>query len=200
MVVGRFELAGFPRKVLIMTENEFEKKFIINLVQLEKVSDFLKCFEAENSVQINYYYDTPNEVFRGHNITCRIRQKNELLVGTVKKHFVDGECSVERHFKIRDLPYRMTVDGEKLILKGQLITFRTKYLVSESIELVLDKNIYLGVVDYELELEYKVGHKKEAEERINELLKRIANGKIEKNSLSKSERFFRKLNSIDIMQ
>lgn len=182
-----------------MLVNEFEKKIIITFEQYEKLSDFFKNFKTRNVVQINYYYDTYNEKLRKNNITCRIRQKDDTLVGTIKKHITNDDRSVEQNFEVKSLPYIMKIDETDVSLKGQLTTFRSIYTVSESIDLILDKNIYLGTVDYEIEVEYNDGYEREADRFINNLIEIIGKQASCEQRISKSERFFEKLNSLDVL-
>lgn len=182
-----------------MVEDEFEKKTLITFEQYKKIAVFFEGAETENKLQINYYYDTADEVFRSRNTTCRIRQKENALEGTVKTHFDDEEYSKERSFKIKNLPYSMTVDGLEVYLKGQLVTVRTEYVISEAMVLILDKNFYLGEVDYELELEYKAGYEREAECFIKSLKEKFCDNMTLKKQASKSERFFKKLTGIGVI-
>ena len=179
-----------------MIEYENEKKFMLSCEQYTELLN--KLGDSSNKTeQINYYYDTPDEEFRGGGITCRIRQKDDLLIGTVKQHEAGGDGSVEKHFKLGSLPYKMTVDNRQVALLGQLITFRTEYKLSDSMTLMLDKNIYLGTVDYELELEYQKQNEAEATRYIDELINSLGGiGKVTI-SQSKSERFYQKLHCVE---
>lgn len=178
-----------------MKEYESEKKLIISRKQY---NDLFYRFirESKNFEQINYYYDTQTEIFRKRGITCRVRQKEDILVGTIKEHEIGSERSLERHFKLGCLPYKMIIDNEEVSLKGQLITFRTECELFDSMTLMLDKNIYLGTVDYELELEYQ----KDREDEVIRYIQTLTDvlGDIDKlfSPDSKSERFFKRLNFV----
>ena len=177
---------------------ELEKKLMID----KSIYEFLiSCFEANAPKyirQINYYYDTNGEQLRQKNITCRIRQKEDKLTGTLKKHcFVNG-CpkNTEEMFLVKNLPVCFEVAQQIVILKGSMVTDRTEIQLSADMLLVLDKNTYLGTVDYEFEIEYSERGSQEAEGVLKLLEKLFGIKRNHENILSKSERFFRKLESL----
>lgn len=177
---------------------ELEKKLIID----KSIYEFLiSCFEANASKhirQINYYYDTNGEQLRHKNITCRIRQKEDKLTGTLKKHCLVNGCpkNTEETFLVKSLPMCFEVAQQIVILKGSMITDRTEIQLSADMLLVLDKNTYLGAVDYELEIEYSESGSQEAEGVLKLFEKLFGVERNHENILSKSERFFRKFESL----
>ena len=177
---------------------ELEKKLMID----RSIYEFLvSCFEAnapKHIRHINYYYDTNEEYLRQDNITCRIRQKEDKLIGTIKKHcFVNG-CpqNTEETFSVKNLPACFEVMQQIVILKGSMVTDRTEIQLSADMLLVLDKNTYLGTVDYELEIEFGERGNQEAEGVLKLFEKLFDIERNHENILSKSERFFRKLESL----
>ena len=175
---------------------EMEKKLLISRQEYDQILAMLDGQKVINTEQINYYYDTHDEEFRRRNITCRIRQKDEKLTGTVKEHICNG-VSVEKPFKVKELPNKIVVEGKSLLFKGQMITFRRVFQMCNTIELALDKNIYLGTIDYELELEYENCEEREAELYMKNLTSIITQNEKERTINSKSESFFERLNCIE---
>ena len=154
--------------------------------------------QYKTTEQINYYFDTPNEALRGKNTTCRIRQKGDQLVGTKKTHFykTNEVYSIEESFSVPEFTPQFYIEGEKIELKGLLFTKRTKIPWENIGHFALDQNLYLGTADYELEFEYLPQFEAEAIQifaSVLGLLGRSADAFI---SISKSERFFQRLNSI----
>lgn len=175
-------------------QDEYEYKLLLTEAEYNTV-----CRWAEENyyavmhrfVQLNYYYDTPSFSFRGRGITIRVRQHGAGLKGTVKTHGVDGDLrhSREQEFAVRTLPGSIVQGTETALLQGVLITERTEIPLRKHFTLMLDRSSYLGRVDYELELEFPRGSRKQAAQFIEELLRAIRGGPC----CSKSERFFQAL-------
>ena len=178
-----------------MTEYETEIKYILTREQYYSLKTSLGN-DHKQTEQINYYYDTEDEILRIHDITCRIRQKDESLTGTLKKHGRKDGISIEKNFKVKNLPNQMTIEHIRVRLMGQLITFRTEYVLSEHISLMLDKNIYLGTVDYELEIEYDKNYQEEADKLFKEFLSKLIID-VPQSADCKSERFFKRLHLVE---
>lgn len=179
---------------------EYEKKLLLT----EREYLFLRsAFGANNpvTVQTNYYFDTDDFAMNQKGITCRIRQKDGIYQVTVKTHGKQkSDCSVEEDlFTMTEFdPSVFSSLGVRL--QGELVTGRMVLFKNAFCEMVLDRNTYLGAVDYELETEYLEDHEKQADRLINyvvkamictpklscgeELYARIGTGE------SKSERFF----------
>ena len=81
-----------------------------------------------------------------------------------------------------------------LTVRTALQTERKVFKVCEGIVLMLDLNQYLGTVDYELEIEYSETLRKQAE-GILMLIGSMVGNYVSNEVISKSERFFRGLNS-----
>ena len=118
---------------------------------------------ANIKTQINYYYDTYNKKLFNNCITLRIRQKNAKLFLQYKydKNFngLVNTC-IEYEKNISEFP--MSISGEMLPEEekciyhyvGNMTTNRRNYEIDDVV-ISLDVNYYLGVVDYELEIEFK---------------------------------------------
>ena len=178
-----------------MTEKEHELKIMLTQDEHHLLLRLLDNLMVESGPQTNYYYDTRDEVMRKRNITVRVRQKNNKLIGTVKRHLDRDNCSTEEHFQVDTLPRVIMWDGMPLWLKGSLQTERKIFKVCDGIILMLDLNQYLGAFDYELEIEYSEALRKQAE-GILMLIQNLLETKSEQNSASKSERFFRRLSVV----
>ena len=177
-----------------MTEKEHELKMMLTKDEHHLLLHLLDKLIVESGLQTNYYYDTRDEVMRKRNVTVRVRQKNNKLIGTVKRHLDTDNCSIEEHFQVDTLPRVIMWDSMPLWLKGSLQTERKIFQVCDGIILMLDMNQYLGTVDYELEIEYSESFRKQAE-GILMLISGMVGKSIHLDTVSKSERFFQRLNS-----
>lgn len=143
-----------------MTKNkELEFKTIITEEQYEKL---LKEFDLENNIfsQTNYYFDTEESKLLNDHIVLRIRQKGEnykltkkteAKVGAEETHlFISKENAlemIEKGFdaKVMELPFYVTNVARLTTLRAS-----TPYMTGT---LFLDKSIYYGHTDYEIEYE-----------------------------------------------
>ena len=175
-----------------MTEKEHELKIMLTQDEHHLLSRLLDKLMVESGLQTNYYYDTRDEVMRKRNTTVRVRQKNNKLIGMVKRHLDRDNCSTEEHFQVDTLPRVIMWDGMPLWLKGSLQTERKIFKVCDGIILILDMNQYLGIVDYELEIEYSEALRKQAEGLLM-LIEVLLKKQMKEQSVSRSERFFRQL-------
>ena len=141
---------------ILLTEDEFER--VLNRFSWE-----------ETTQQINYYYMDPEGKLSAERVNVRVRQKNggyTLQVKNLVKNVAGGPSvhnEVEK--KIDSLPQvidartvkDMTgIDTSSAIMVGELTTVRRVCRLGDkkNIEVCLDKSDYLGITDYELELEY----------------------------------------------
>ena len=113
----------------------------------------------------------------------------------IKKHkeFNNGLSKSEEYSgKIDILPYVMKIPDipDKVILKGALVTERQVFSFGKNSNICFDENMYLGICDYEVEIEVDERDTEDALSIINYL------GLVQKPSESKSERFFRKLEAM----
>jgi len=175
-----------------MTEKEHELKMMLTKDEHHFLLHFFDKLMVESGLQTNYYYDTRDEVMRKRNVTVRVRQKNNKLIGTVKRHLDTDYCSIEERFRVDTLPRVIMLDGMPLWLKGSLQTERKIFKICDGITLMLDLNQYLGSVDYELEIEYSESLRKQAE-GILMLIESLLEKQMKQKSVSKSERLFQRL-------
>lgn len=151
-----------------MENNELEYKFLISKEQYKDIIITLKDadFIFKPILQVNYFYDTFNYDYLKQGITIRIRQIEENLRLEVKsKGYMVNESLFyrkEQCIEINKLPKRINLKDYfknpphptlSAYLSGNLVTERLNYSVSKDVSVHLDKNIYLGVIDYELEIE-----------------------------------------------
>ncbi len=133
--------------------NEFEQKIMLTEAEYDRMLEVLGSM-SRPSTQINHYYDTEDLSMNTQNVTCRVRVKNGKYQATMKVHIPDSDCSVEI-----DMPTPCSIDDNVFIAmglkyQGKLTTDRSIIFQNGEFELALDKNTYLGVVDYELEIEH----------------------------------------------
>ena len=177
---------------------EMEKK---RLLTKEEYVILMSRFGYEKPVvkQVNYYYDTVDLSMNRQDITCRIRLKDGKYKGTIKSHSPDGCQSTESEIKVYDGIRKNEFTEIGLKHYGELITKRCIIFKDEGCEAVLDKNEYLGCVDFELEIEYKPDFEHHAADVLRMLTdgikssKTIATDNLINSNLSarsKSKRFF----------
>lgn len=177
---------------------EREKKFLLTQNEYRILLRHFSSTSYPSTVQRNYYFDTDNLVMNRNGITCRIRYKNGKLEATMKRHCrIIKDFSLEENMKQPNSIESNCFTDIGLKYQGCLTTQRTIILKTEAYELVLDKNNYLDVTDYELEIEYYDSYEKEAtqmHEQIIEVLRRngIGTSHIKQTEKSKSQRFFEK--------
>ena len=169
---------------------EFEFKRVMTKETYEALCRWCKqLYQGSKHMQINYYYDTPDGTCHGSNITVRVRQKGTELKGTIKYHGIQNMpyASNEQHFKVHTLPMYMEFGGRWISFMGQMVTERICFPVAEGVELMLDRNSYLGKVDYELELEFLPQEQYKAEAFLQWLEQQFA---LQMGGKHKSARFF----------
>ena len=134
---------------------EFEKKIILKEYEHRLLKE--KRYPSEKVIlQINHYYDTDDSQLNQAGITCRIRERNGSYTATVKDHQKKWkDCSIETSHPVRDLWDDTCFRDMGLRFQGSMKTERTVFVLCSGIKIMLDRNQYLGVTDYELELEYK---------------------------------------------
>ncbi len=147
-----------------MIENEL--KFIITEEQYNIAKERIKWDEVIE--QVNYYYnDSENE-----NITIRVREKKGKNYLQVKIPISEDKgIHIKKEFSKEILGVPSTIAGSELSelagekindasYIGNLKTTRYNKKIKQA-ELCLDKNEYLGCVDYEVEIEYMNEESKE---------------------------------------
>lgn len=159
---------------------------------------------VKTATQINYYYDTPDFIMTDSRITYRIRKKNGLYVATIKTHLGNDSFKSDEHetFLGETFDDKCFTDMG-LMLFGCITTERTSIICFDGVEVMLDKNVYLGHTDYEMEIEYQNNcdekamliitdisellHKQNVKTNVTEFIDRIYTSK------NKSQRFFERL-------
>lgn len=178
---------------------EFEKKVMLTE---KECSTLLNAVGGRKSIhQTNYYYDTDNLSMTRSGATFRVRKKGAVIEATRKFHHMDKkDCSLENTVILKGVPD--VFPGTQTVLKklGSLTTDRVIIGGAHGTKVSLDINRYLGVTDYEFEIEYPMGEEDKAVgiligyagllkacgalPDIDEFVSRQGKGK------SKSERFF----------
>ena len=142
---------------------ETELKSIISKEQFDTVK---AMFEWDSVFeQTNSYYTDPAGLLKQHGITFRVRTtngKNKIQIKRHKSKTKALQVSEESEFDIDSIPELFTDDkvfnltgvNTMAILLGSLKTTRHSFIYSDGVEICLDKSEYLGVVDYEIEIEY----------------------------------------------
>ena len=183
-----------------MTKMEYEKKVL--LTEKEYLALIDRFGKDKNSVlQINHYFDTNDFHMNQSGITCRIREKEGKYKAVVKNHRHDKMyCSTETEVQIRNGLVDNDFIEMGLSYQGKLHTFRTVILEADYCKIMLDRNAYLGIVDYELEAEFPADRERDALRTVWEILStlKVNDGvdveeptlRMTSESKSKSERFF----------
>lgn len=136
---------------------ELEKKLLLTKEEYDRL---LRCVNrpVEAFWQKNTYYDTDDLKLNRLGITCRIREKDGVYKATIKAHQSKNvDCSIENSVYVKNQYDDVLFKNMGVKYQGEMKTYRTVLFRDNDIEVVLDKNCYLGWVDYELEIEYKNG-------------------------------------------
>lgn len=181
----------------MLKETEKEFKYVVSA---ELFQGFVsKCNKeypfAKHKLQANYYYDTGENALNKLRTTVRIRQQHNDMKLQIKRHRKNKDglaTSDEYSGQIDTLPSTLKIPDvyDVLILKGVLITDRRIFSFGENSTICFDSNMYLGICDYEIEVEVDDVDINLARMLIEDL------GLNSESFLSKSERFFRRLESM----
>lgn len=121
-------------------------------------------------MQRNYYLDTNDYAMNKLGITCRIREKNGRYTSEVKVHDRQNtNCSIEINGKPKLIPDMSIFGGLNIRVQGCMETERIILSSLDGCEVALDKNTYLGITDYELEIEYTEDKKRYANNMLQTL-------------------------------
>lgn len=157
---------------------EFEKKVMLTKAEYDFLKEHWQAL-APTAVQINHYYDTDDFELSRRGITCRIREKDGVCTATVKEHRIKGsDCSVEKSRSVTNRYDDSLFKGMGLRYQGSLETLRTIYESQPGIRIMLDRNSYLGTVDYELEIEYDKEFEYLADAELEQIISEMINGEI----------------------
>lgn len=120
----------------------------------------------ERLVQVNHYYVDNLYALVREKISVRVRSVNNCLFLQIKQPIhIDDALHIKEEYEesIASIPSIITSDklhsvtGQcfgNAFLIGHLETTRHIFKLSDSVTLFLDKNLYLGKVDYEVEIEF----------------------------------------------
>ncbi len=182
---------------------EYEKKILLtaeeyNVIALMRKNDNLP------KMQTNYYFDNDDLSMNDKGITCRIRAKDGKFIATIKNHGGENpDCSVEDGLVESNEFDTKIFDTLGLRYQGELVTWRVPIYKDNDIEVVIDKNTYLGIIDYELEIEYREGNAENAQTLLKKIAEELVGAQILTNKSeflnrvgrckTKSQRFFEQL-------
>ena len=182
---------------------EYEKKVMVSAEEYTAISAAF-CRGIVPKTQTNYYFDNDDLSMNQKGITYRIRAKDGKYTATIKSHSArHPDCSVEVDL-VEKTKFDPQIFGEFGVhYQGELVTERLILYKDSACEMVLDRNVYLGYTDFELEVEYGKENEECARQRIENIadflaatehvpdveafLARIGQGS------SKSQRFFERL-------
>ncbi|MCY7676596.1 CYTH domain-containing protein [Bacillus safensis] len=128
---------------------------------------FIQSHTPTYVLNFNYYYDTPDFLLKRFGYTVRIRQISGKLTLEIKRPSqTSGYKRVreETSLPIEELPQKLDIQNimtslpititQQPELLGLLVTERTTFYIEKGIKVDLDQSSYLGITDYELEIEY----------------------------------------------
>lgn len=181
---------------------EHEYKYMLDKVQYEAILENLRIkynIQEKPKVQINYYFDTDEFHLSKEDITLRIRQIDSNLYLQLKTPIArDNSLSIKKEYNKTLSTFTNTIDlknqefshllpcSGKAYLIGSTVTERTKFNIEDGIEIDVDKNSYLGFVDYELEIEFDV----EKKQKVQNIIKSINKYNVNPSEHGKKTRFF----------
>ena len=184
---------------------ECEKKLLLSEEAYNALMERFSSAQKQIVTQDNYYFDTDDFAMNRQDTTCRIRLKDGQYQATMKRHAAGTDQSTEAEMEIyAGLDHNAFTDMG-LKLWGALTTHRCVLLKNPHLEVVLDRNEYLGHTDYELEIEYLPEYEKEARAVLKEVEKAlqrkrspIYNIGIFSAGLNKSKRFFKRMKAAEV--
>lgn len=184
---------------------ECEKKLLLSEKAYNALMEQFSSSRKPIVTQVNYYFDTDDFAMSRQDTTCRIRLKDGHYQATMKRHTAGTDQSTEAEMEIyAGLDHNAFTDMG-LKLWGALTTHRCVLLKNPHLEVVLDRNEYLGYTDYELEIEYLPEYEKEARAVLKEVEKAlqrkrspIYNIGIFSAGLNKSKRFFKRMKAAEV--
>lgn len=181
---------------------EHEIKFLITEKMFNHYKSFLNHFyNGKRILQINYYFDTNDFLLNSLSRTLRVRQtKHDLrLQYKYDRYYNDKEriCK-EYEVQIDHLPFNISCEllpnlpspATYYNYLGSLITERFDYIYNETM-LSLDISYYLGICDYEIEIEFQ------NYENAIEILKLLNIEEFEVNKKGKYNRFVQRYKTLN---
>lgn len=192
-----------------MQEIEIERKNLLTKSEYDRIYTNYNLRDEKKFKQINHYFETASFDLKDKGAALRIRENGGKYTMTLKEPYQDG--LLETHVSLTEteaidfqsgnqpLPkeidnhlYALGVDPIKLRYGGKLETIRIEKQLDDLL-LVLDESRYLGVHDYELEVEGSRVDQVEA--FLNEVLTQLSITK--KDTPNKIARFYKQLYSSD---
>ena len=153
----------YNEKTKCSTEGEIKR--LLSLSEYNRYRmELLQFMPFRNQcTQINYYYDTSCfDLYKaGETLRVRRREKTLTLEYKCEKQIEDDVRICKEYTKnMNDIPHQIILKDyfpklkkrKTCLYTGHLITERTNYGYGNII-ISLDKNIYLDVIDYEIEIE-----------------------------------------------
>ncbi len=182
---------------------EYEKKIMLTADEYNTIG-LIRSNDSLPKIQTNYYFDTDDLSMNDKGITCRIRAKDGKFIATIKNHGgKNPDCSVEDNLVEMTEFDTKIFDTLRLRYQGELVTRRASIHKDNNCEVVIDKNTYGGVTDFELEIEYCEGSEKEAQALLESIAEELVIAKVltSKDEFlnrvgqckSKSQRFFERI-------
>lgn len=138
-----------------MITQEIEKKALLSQSEYQACIDHFIDKPMKQVEQINYYYDDDVHTFFKRNETLRVRQIEnflELQFKYDKSYHRNVRTSKELIDTVQYLPESVLIHDVKTKCIGSMLTKRKMIEYNQYI-LFLDKNYYLGILDYEIEIE-----------------------------------------------
>ncbi len=146
-----------------MTEREFEYKALLTEEEYLRLrAYFSERYAPYTYTQINHYYDTQDFLLSHLHATLRIREKTAGLMLEYKhgQRIVNGmRAATEDCFPVSVIPAEISGKAlpdcdDSLVFHpiGSLTTVRTDCKIGNAL-VSLDENTYLGITDYEIEVE-----------------------------------------------
>jgi len=151
------------------TNVEIEAKILVTETEFATLCAFLQVGEKDAIPQTNYYIDTPNSDLRKYGFSLRIRQRLDQYTLTLKSPLAEGILEKNQpvtkkqltalqhdgtfpHGTVTDFLLSLGFPIEQLTIRTSLTTWRIDTTYEER-SLSLDKNVYSGITDYEVESE-----------------------------------------------
>lgn len=144
---------------------EKEYKWLVSEWEFEVLLGYMRmiCPDEQVIEQQNYYYDSAQYDLFHQGITLRVRKKDGgYSLQTKQTNSLTGGLRVAKETKcsIASLPLIVTAAAVGLPmdyhfdLLGSLVTTRHRFEFEHDYRLDCDENVYCGVKDYEIELEF----------------------------------------------
>ena len=176
---------------------ETEYKSLLTEDEYKKIADYFDWDSIKE--QTNHYYCDDERNLAKNRVMFRVRVKDNKSVIQVKLHKnADSPLQIceELEYSVDGVPETIA-DGEKYtgIKTGELknlgctVTLRHSKMWDNQTEICLDKTEYLGITDYEIEVEYTGG---EMPQELSEELTSLG-VEFKENSIGKYTRFLRAL-------